>query len=83
MATIPPLPDPRVPEFSSDIMQPTWRQFWLNLLTFLGQVPNGLTLAASTPYANDAAAAAGGVPVGGFYINNTGVGVYVVQVRVS
>lgn len=77
MTAIPPLPDPRVPEFMSDIMQPTWRQFWLNLLKFLGELPDGPTLQASTSYANDAAAAAGGVPVGGYYRNGS-----VVQIRI-
>ncbi len=77
MATIPGLPDPRVPEFSNNVMGATWRQFWINLLAFLGGVSNGPTLASSTSYANDAAAAAGGVPVGGFYRNGS-----VVQVRI-
>lgn len=40
-------------------------------------------LAASTSYANDAAAAAGGVTVGGLYRNETSPGVNVVQIRVT
>lgn len=74
---VPPLPDPRVPMFEGSIMGPTWRGFWLNLILWISGTPNGPNLAASTSYANDAAAAAGGVPIGGYYRNGS-----VVQVRV-
>ncbi len=76
--TIPPLPAPTVPEFVESVMAPTWRGFWQNLLLYIGQTPSGANLAGSPSYANDAAAAAGGVPVGGFYRNGS-----VVQVRVT
>ena len=75
---VPGLPDPKVPEFVGSVMTDTWRRFWLNLLLYISGAPNGANLAASTSYANDAAAAVGGVPVGGFYRNGS-----VVQVRVS
>ena len=74
---IPPLPAPTVPEFVENVMGTTWRGFWKNLLLYIEQTPSGENLAASTSYANDAAAAAGGVPIGGFYRNGS-----VVQVRV-
>ena len=75
---LPPLPDPQVVMFDEQgFMSPTWRSFWLNLLLYLGGTSNGGNLTASTSYANDAAAAAGGVPVGGYYRNGS-----VVQVRV-
>ena len=64
---IPPLPDPNIPMFSGPNMMETWRVFWTNLLLYLGGVPNGSNLAGSTIYANDAAAAAGGVQIGQFY----------------
>ncbi len=47
------------------------------LATAVSQAPNGPALQAAASYANDAAAAAGGVAVGGFYRNGS-----VVQVRV-
>lgn len=75
---LPPLPAPNVPEFLNTTMSATWRQFWLNLLLYISGTPDGPNLAASSSYANDAAAAVGGVPVGGFYRNGS-----VVQVRVS
>jgi hypothetical protein len=59
-------------------MGPTWRQFWLNLLLYVAGTPNGANLAASTSYANDTAAAAGGVPIGGWYRNGS-----VIQLRIS
>jgi hypothetical protein len=74
---VPPLPAPNVPEFIGEVMSPTWRQFWLNLLLWISGTPNGANLAASASYANDAAAAAGGVPIGGFYRNGS-----IVMVRV-
>jgi hypothetical protein len=77
MTAIPPLPVQNVPEFANNVQTPTWRQFWLQLLLFMGELPNGPALAASPSYANDAAAAAGGVKVGGYYRNGS-----VVQVRV-
>lgn len=76
--TVPPLPDPRVPMFEGSVMGATWRQFWLNLLLWVSETPSGANLATSVSYANDAAAAAGGVPVGGYYRNGS-----VVQVRVT
>jgi len=75
--TIPPLPVATVPEFVQNVMGVTWRSFWINLLLYIGQTPSGENLAASPSYANDAAAAAGGVQIGGFYRNGS-----VVQVRV-
>lgn len=36
---------------------------------FVSSVPIGLTLQASSSYADDTAAAAGGVPIGGYYRN--------------
>jgi hypothetical protein len=77
MTNIPPLPDPRVEEFQNRTQGVVWRQFWLQLLLFMGELPNGPALASSPSYANDAAAAAGGVKVGGYYRNGS-----VVQVRV-
>lgn len=75
--SLPPLPDPRVPMFDGSIMGATWRQFWLNLLLWVSETPNGTNLAAMPSYANDAAAAAGGVPIGGYYRNGS-----MVQVRI-
>jgi hypothetical protein len=76
--TVPPLPDPRVPMFDDQTMGATWRQFWVNLLLWIGGTPNGPNLAAAPSYANDAAAAAGGVAIGSFYRNGS-----VIQVRVT
>lgn len=78
MTAIPPLPVQNVPEFANNVMSPTWRQFWIQLLLSIGELPNGPALAASPSYANDAAAAAGGVSIGGYYRNGS-----VVQVRVT
>ena len=75
---VPPLPAPNVPEFLNTTMSATWRQFWLNLLLYISGTPDGSNLAASTSYANDAAATIGGVPIGGFYRNGS-----VVQVRIT
>lgn len=83
MAEVPPVPDFRVPEFDSGVMTVTWRSFWVKLRAYLVGTPNGAALQASTSYANDAAAAAGGVPIGGWYRNQTGPGVSVIQVRTS
>lgn len=47
------------------------------LTTAVSQAPNGPALQASASYANDAAAAAGGVLVGEFYRNGS-----VVQLRI-
>lgn len=74
---VPPLPDVKVIEFPANSMAPTWRSFWQNLLLYIGQTPSGENLAASPSYANDAAAATGGVPIGGWYRNGS-----VIQVRV-
>lgn len=72
---LPPLPAPDVPMFGADRnMSPTWRQFWVNLMLYI----SGVQLAQSTSYANDAAAAAGGVKIGQFYRDGS-----VVKVRVS
>lgn len=79
--TVPPLPDAKVIEFPGNSMVPTWRSFWQNLLLYIGQTPSGDNLAASPSYANDAAAAAGGVEIGQFYRNETAPGVSVIQVR--
>jgi hypothetical protein len=75
--TVPPLPDAKVIEFAGNSMVPTWRSFWQNFILYVKQTPSGENLAASPSYANDAAAAAGGVAIGGFYRNGS-----VVQVRV-
>jgi hypothetical protein len=76
--SVPPVPDPRVEEFGFDkTMVPTWRQFWAQLTLYVKGTPNGSVMQASTSYANDAAAAAGGVPIGGFYRNGS-----VIQVRI-
>lgn len=50
----------------------------LQMVPSTGDSPKYAALAASTTYANDAAAAVGGVPVGAFYRNGS-----VVQIRVS
>lgn len=81
--TIPPLPVATVPEFVQNVMGVTWRSFWINLLLYIAQTPSGENLAASPSYADDTAAAAGGVPIGGWYRNQTGPGVSVIQVRTS
>lgn len=78
MAEVPPVPDYRVPEFENGVMGVTWRSFWVKLRAYLVGTPNGGTLAASPSYANDAAAAAGGVPVGGFYRTGSQVMVRIV-----
>ena len=75
---LPPLPQPNVLEFDNDSMQPVWRVFWQNLLIYIKALPNGATLAASPSYANDAAAALGGVKVGEFYRSGSQVMVRVV-----
>jgi len=74
---LPPLPVVDVPMIENGVMSPIWKQFWLNLLLYLGGAPNGANLATSASYANDAAAALGGVPVGGWYRNGS-----VIQVRI-
>lgn len=81
--TVPPLPVATVQEFPNGVMNATWRQFWLNLLLYIAETPSGANLAASPSYADDVAAAAGGVPIGSWYRNETAPGVSVVQVRVS
>jgi hypothetical protein len=78
----PPLPAIDVDMFGVDRrMTPTWRTFWVQLMLFVGSqnvmAVIGETLQASSSYANDAAAAAGGVPVGGLYRNGS-----VIQVRI-
>lgn len=70
---LPPLPDPRIDMFSENgTMSPTWRQFWVQLLA--GIIDPSVSL---QDFANDAAAAAGGVQIGHLYRNGS-----IVQVRV-
>ena len=80
---LPPLPALEVDMFGADRrMTPTWRTFWINLMlavsgaNIMGYI--GQTLQASSSYANDAAAAAGGVPVGGLYRSGSQVMVRIV-----
>jgi hypothetical protein len=75
---VPPLPAQTVPEFVNATMTDTWRKFWIGLLIYVSGAPNGTNLAVSTSYANDSAAAAGGVPIGGWYRNGS-----VLQLRIT
>lgn len=79
--TVPPLPDAKIIEFAGNSMVPTWRSFWQNLILYIKQTPSGENIAASPSYADDVAAAAGGVQIGEFYRNETAPGVSVIQVR--
>lgn len=70
-----------VPVIDVQTGQPTvsWGEFFQDLADGLaGLQAIGLGLAASPGFANDAAAHAGGVPIGGFYRNGN-----LVQVRVT
>lgn len=41
-----PLPDPRVSMFHDDVMDPIWREFWLNLLAVIADLnPIGILVA--------------------------------------
>jgi len=72
---IPPLPPANVPMAMPDgTMSPIWRIFWVQLLLALGDINKVLTLG---DFANDAAAAVGGVAVGQYYRNGS-----VVMIRV-
>ena len=65
---LPPLPPPNVQMFTSEgVMTPVWRQFYTNLLLYISCVD----LSQSPSYANDAAAAAGGVLIGQEYRNGS------------
>jgi len=65
---LPALPSPEVPMFGADgTMNPIWRQFWQNLLLYVSVAD----LVVSPSYANDAAAAAGGVQIGEEYRNGS------------
>ena len=64
---LPPLPPPNVQMYADGVMTPVWRQFYLNLLLYVSCVD----LQQSPSYANDAAAAAGGVAIGQEYRNGS------------
>jgi hypothetical protein len=44
--SLPPLPAPTVPEFVQNVMGPTWRSFWLNLMSYLQGIGSVGTLTA-------------------------------------
>ena len=62
---IPPLQPPNVQMFLTSGMNPIWRTFWVQLLSFLSANMTNLG-----SYATDAAAAAAGVPLQGWYLNS-------------
>lgn len=70
-----PLPPERVEEFDErNVMTPVWRQFWLALIKIITALNAGTTaFPLFGQFANDTAAAAGGVAVGQLYWNGTAV----------
>ena len=66
---LPALPPPNVPMFTDGYMTPAWRVFWQNLLLYVSVQE----LVTTPSYANDAAAAAGGVEVGQAYRNGSAI----------
>lgn len=60
---IPPLPSDAPMVDGRGKITPDWQRFFVSLITSLKSVPDS--------YANDAAAAAGGVPIGGRYRNGS------------
>lgn len=73
---IPPLPAQDVPMFVDGVMTPTWRSFWIGLIAVIGDL--NFTILTLQNFANDAAAAAGGIKIGQLYRNGS-----VVQIRVT
>ncbi len=79
MTVVPPLPQQNVAEWdNARSMTPVWRSFWISLLQVIVALNGGTALFTFGNYANDAAAAAGGVKIGQMYRNGS-----VVQIRVT